>query len=310
MRISNSFQSTLGAALLPLTLLFACAGEVDGDSSSTRETQVPAEEEPETEEPETEEPEACAEYGDTKACTTASGEVGMASCQVDVDRDFQLYYSACGSVDICGPGDTASCGFGDDSMFAGLEQMCVLRDGAWKWDEFGCSTPLVLSFDNAPVEFTQALGWFDLVGAGLSANHDWVSAKTPWLVLDKNDNGSIDDGSELFGSMTLLASGARAQNGFIALGELDENGDQRVNASDAEFGKLALWRDRNQDRRSSPDELQPLTESGVSALALDYTSRGACTGTACEVERAVFEYTDAAGNSQHGTTIDVHFRLY
>lgn len=303
MRISNSIQSALGATLLPFTLLFACAGEVDGDS--TGETQVPVEEEPN----ETEEPEACGQQGDTKACTTASGEVGMASCEVDVDRDFQLYYSGCGSVDVCSPGETSSCGF-TDPTFAGLERGCVLADGAWKWDEFGCSTPLVLSFDNAPVEFTQALGWFDLVGAGLSANHDWVSAKTPWLVIDKNDNGSIDDGSELFGSMSVLDSGARAQNGFIALSELDSNGDERVDASDAGFERLALWRDRNQDRQSSPDELEPLAESGVTALALDYASRGGCTGTACEVERAVFEYTDAAGKSHSGTTVDVHFRLY
>jgi len=305
MRISISFQSTLGATLLPLTLLFACAGEVDGDSGSTRETQVPSEQEPN----ETEEPEACAADGDTKACTTESGEVGIARCGIDSDRDFQLFYSACGSVDVCSPGETASCGFSDPT-FAGLERGCVLADGAWKWDEFGCNTPLVLSFDNAPVAFTQAAGWFDLVGAGLSATHDWVSAATPWLVLDKNDNGSIDDGSELFGSMSVLDSGARAKNGFIALAELDENADQRVSASDPGFERLALWRDRNQDRRSSPDELESLAESGVSALALDYTSRGNCSGTACEVERASFEYTDAAGKSQRGTTVDVHFRLY
>ena len=179
----------------------------------------------------------------------------------------------CGSIDACSPGDTQSCGFGDPT-FSGLERSCVLRDGAWRWDEYGCNTPLVLSFDNSPVEFTEALGWFDLVGAGLSANHDWVSAKTPWLVLDKNDNGSIDDGSELFGSMSVLGSGARARNGFVALSELDSNGDQRVSASDEGFERLALWRDRNQDRQSSPDELESLAESGISALALDYTSRG------------------------------------
>jgi len=305
MRISNSFRSALGATLLPFTLLFACAGEVDGDSSTARETQVPAEHDP----VEPEEPEACAAYGDTKACTTASGEVGMARCDADSERDYQLYYGACGSIDTCSPGDTQSCGVSDPT-FSGLERSCMLQDGAWKWDEFGCNTPLVLSFDNAPVEFTRALGWFDLVGGGLSANHDWVSAKTPWLVLDKNDNGSIDDGSELFGSMSVLGSGARARNGFIALRELDSDGDQRISASDAAFERLALWRDRNQDRQSSPDELEPLAESGISALTLDYTSRGGCAGTACEVERASFEYTDAAGNSQNGTTIDVHFRLY
>ncbi len=296
MRISNG----LGATLLPLALLLACAGEVDDGSDSNRATQTPATGNEETE------PEPCGAVGDTRACTTESGEIGLARCEPSADREH-LAFSGCGAVD-CTPGEVTNCGLGGE--FAGLTRSCTLYEGRWTHLPWDCATPLVLSFDNGPVEFTQAAGWFDLVGAELSLNHAWVSARTPWLVLDLNENGSVDDGRELFGSMTRLASGARASNGFVALAELDTNSDGRVSADDAEFARLALWRDRNQDRVSAPDELEPLARSGVTGLSLEYTNPGGCAATACEVERASFEYTDAAGRVRSGTTIDVHFRAY
>ena len=295
MRISH----TLVVALLPFTWLAGCAGQTDPESTGA--TQTPAVQVPE--------PEACDAWGDTRACTTTSGESGVSQCTPNADRDFQLYYSQCDVVVDCSPGETQDCGF-TDPTFGGLTRGCVLNDGGWVWDEFGCNTPLVLSFDNTPVTFTQASGWFDLVGAGVSVNHDWVSPRTPWLVLDRNGNGSVDDGSELFGSMTVLGSGTRAPHGFAALSELDANRDQRIDADDELFSRLVLWSDRNQDRQSTPDELELLAENAVTALSLTFARSATCTSTACEVERASFEYTDIHGNTQRGSTIDVHFKTY
>ena len=130
--------------LLPLVLMIAaCAGEVDPSTESTEQPQVT--------EPG---PVACDTYGTTQACETEAGAVGQSECQYDAERDYELYFSACGDTTVCSPGETQSCGF-DDGMFAGLSRGCTLRDGAWVWDEAGCNTPLVLSFDNQPVEFTQ-----------------------------------------------------------------------------------------------------------------------------------------------------------
>jgi len=256
------------------------------------------------------EPEPCEQLGDVETCETQSGAEGARVCEYDASGEHQRIYGECAAIGSCRPGDTASCNL-PEPMFAGLTLGCILGDdGTWQWDPFGCSTPLVLSFDGAPVEFTRASGSFDLTGAAASFGHDWVSPKTPWLVLDKNGNESIDDGRELFGSMTELAAGGRAANGFQALAELDTNGDRRIDAADPAYRDLFLWRDANQDRASSPAELAPLSESGIVMLSLAYQVDRRCTHSACEIERAPFEFVDATGRAHQGVTIDVHFRLY
>ena len=101
-------------------------------------------------------------------------------------------------------------------------------------------TPLVLAFRGEAVQFNTAVAAsFDLTGT-MSVVTDWPTSTTPWLALDRNGNGKIDDGGELFGSATLLPSGEPASNGFVALRELDSNQDGRVDASDAEWGRLLV----------------------------------------------------------------------
>lgn len=295
--------------LMPLLLIAACAGEVDPSPESTEQPEVTDPTEHPTEPEVDPEPVACDTWGDTEVCETETGAVGQRQCQADPERNYELYFGACGDTTVCSPGDSQSCGFTDE-IFAGITQSCVLRAGAWIWDTGSCNTPLVLSFDNTPVEFTRPDGSFDLVGVGLSLGHDWVSAATPWLVLDRNANGAVDDGSELFGSMTRLASGQRAPHGFAALAELDQNLDGRVTPADPRFSELLLWHDLNQDRQSSPNELAPLTDSGTRELSLRYADSPRCSATSCEVERAGFQFFDDFGREQHGTLIDVHFMMY
>jgi hypothetical protein len=104
-------------------------------------------------------------------------------------------------------------------------------------------TPLVLAFRSEAVQFNTAVAaGFDLTGT-MSVITDWPTSTTPWLALDRNLNGKIDDGSELFGSATLLASGEAARNGFVALRELDSNVDGQIDSEDAEWGRLLVWSD-------------------------------------------------------------------
>ena len=170
----------------------------------------------------------------------------------------------------------------------------------------GASTPLVLSFDNARVDFTQTSGHFEL-GQGDAKTTDWVSARTPWLALDRDGNGRIDSGEELFGSLTKLPDGRRAQNGFEALAALDANHDGKLDSKDPAFAKLVLWSDADQDRRSSRGELTSLAQAGVVAIELTYVNGAACDSRSnCEGQHAGFVFKGADGKLQRGSVIDVY----
>ena len=137
--------------------------------------------------------------------------------------------------------------------------------------------------------------------------YDWPSAATPWLVLDRDGNGFIEDGSELFGSGTRLASGRRALNGFEALRELDSNGDGVISSTDDAWSELKAWSDADGDRVGADLELQGLAEFGLQRIELDYRVDRVCDARGnCEVERAAFVFVDASGRERQGEVVDVH----
>lgn len=171
-------------------------------------------------------------------------------------------------------------------------------------------TPVVLAFRGEAVQFNTAVAaGFDLTGT-MSVVTDWPTSTTPWLALDRNGNGRIDDGGELFGSATLLASGEAASNGFAALAELDSNADGKLDASDEQWGRLLVWSDVDSDRVSAPYELKTAAARDVVAIELAYAIDRRCDGRGnCEVERASFVYRDGRGRELQGAAVDVHLRM-
>ncbi|MCB9756635.1 MAG: calcium-binding protein [Myxococcales bacterium] len=169
------------------------------------------------------------------------------------------------------------------------------------------TTPLVLSFDHAPIRYTAAgAASFDIAGTGGCLSTDWPEPSTPWLALDRDGDGEISSGRELFGSGTILASGAAASNGFIALAELDDDGDGRITPNDAGFAQLVLWSDDDGDRQSSAWELMPLSSRGVTAIELGYNAERRCDARGnCGIERSGFTFF-AAGTERRGELVDVH----
>ena len=138
------------------------------------------------------------------------------------------------------------------------------------------SDPLTLDLDGDGIETTginaTAPVMFDISGSGVQQSVGWVAADDGFLVRDLNSNGLIDSGTELFGDATTLANGTKSTDGFAALADLDANQDGVVNASDAAFSQLRVWRDLDQDGVTDAGELQTLASLGVAGLNVAATS--------------------------------------
>ena len=134
--------------------------------------------------------------------------------------------------------------------------------------------PLTLDLDGDGIETIAAAGFagslFDHNRDGIRTATGWVAADDGLLVRDLNGNGKIDNGGELFGDNTLLKNGNTAAHGYAALADLDDNGDGKIDASDAAFADLRVWRDLNQDGESQSNELLTLQDLGIQSLNTAY----------------------------------------
>ncbi len=128
--------------------------------------------------------------------------------------------------------------------------------------------PLILDLDGDGVETTNLKdgAYFDHDGNGFAEQTGWAKSDDGLLVMDRNADGIINDGKELFGDQTLLQNGQRATDGFQALAELDSNSDGVIDINDAAFSNLRIWQDVDGDGYSASDELFTLQEMGIQSI--------------------------------------------
>ena len=135
-----------------------------------------------------------------------------------------------------------------------------MREGSQRID------PLVIDLNGDGIKLVninKSNAMFDLTGSGFANKTGWISSGDAFLVWDKNNNGRIDDISEMFGNAN--------QSGFQALALYDTNRDGRIDAFDDVFKNLKLWQDRNGDGRTDEGELLSLSDVGIKSINLNTT---------------------------------------
>jgi hypothetical protein len=116
--------------------------------------------------------------------------------------------------------------------------------------------PLVVNFSGTAAQLTSTTFDFDIDMDGRDESLHLPTGGSGFLALDRDENGKVTDGAELFGP--------RTNHGFQELKALDDNQDNWIDESDPVFPELRVWsRDENGN-----DRLHSLGKLGIGAIYL------------------------------------------
>ena len=172
-------------------------------------------------------------------------------------------------------------------------------------------SPLVFDLGGDGIETTHyGYGtYFDHDANGFAELTGWIGPDDGFLVMDRNGNGIIDNGTELFGNHTILSNGKKAANGFQALAQYDTNGDGKIDASDPIWFQLRIWQhDPEATDLGDPDSsgiLKTLDELGIQSIDTGYTNAN-ITDANGNIIKQTGTFTWEDGTT--GTAADVWFQ--
>lgn len=149
--------------------------------------------------------------------------------------------------------------------------------------------PMAIDLDGEGIEtidINDSQIYFDVDNDGFREQTGWISKNEAILAIDKNENGKIDNQSEMFGSTT--------KTGFEELKELDTNGDGIINSQDVDFNKIRVWQDLNENGVTEEGELKTAQEAGIESIYTNSYKIGALNNNNIITEKATIQYTDGS----------------
>ncbi len=163
----------------------------------------------------------------------------------------------------------------------------------------GLASPIAIDLNGDGVRTVNMIDaniQFDLLGDNTKKRVGWLSGEDAFLAMDRNNNGNIDDVSELFGS-TIRGEG------YAELALLDDNHDDLIDPLDAAYTSLKTWQDSNLNGLTDQGELQTLTSMGITKLNLSYKSQ-----EILDNGNLIGEVSSADVNGNIREMADVYFR--